>query len=131
MDHDQSIPEQLSFFDLPEGPGVGPNQARVLLRRRLDTVSHWAPYGRRKGAPRVYEFPGAHEQLLAAPSAAQRAPASVTPSGQTADGSPSPRYSRYVPPSHLPTFNQARSASRLRAFLGRPVGPPLRLNRET
>jgi hypothetical protein len=25
MDHDQSIPEQLSFFDLLEGPGVAPN----------------------------------------------------------------------------------------------------------
>jgi hypothetical protein len=74
MDHDQSIPEQLSFFDLPEGPGVGPNQARVLLRRRLDTVSHWAPYGQRTGAPRVYEFSGAHEQLQAAPSKLPQCP---------------------------------------------------------
>ncbi|MGJ8653052.1 MAG: hypothetical protein ACSHX8_07245 [Opitutaceae bacterium] len=74
MDHDQSIPEQLSFFDLPEGPGVGPNQARVLLRRRLDVVSHWAPYGQRAGAPRMYQFPGAHEQLRTAPSKLPRCP---------------------------------------------------------
>jgi|GEM_PF-2405725 len=67
IDHDQPIPEQLSFFELPTGP-LGPKQALVILRRRLEAVSHWAPPGLRKGAPRVYEFPGAHEQLQAAPS---------------------------------------------------------------
>jgi hypothetical protein len=73
MDHDQSIPEQLSFFELPEAP-VGPKQALVLLRRRLDSVSHWAPQGLRQGAPRGYEFPGAHEQLNAASSKLPRGP---------------------------------------------------------
>lgn len=32
-------------------------------------------------------------------------PASVTPSEQTADGLPSPRYSRFVPPLYLPTLS--------------------------
>jgi hypothetical protein len=72
-ENSQSIPEQLSFFELPEAP-VGPKQALVLLRRRLETVSHWAPFGMRKGAPRVYEFPGAQEQLHAAPSKLPRVP---------------------------------------------------------
>ena len=66
-DDSQSIPEQLSFFELSEAP-VEAKQALVLLKRRLETVSRWAPPGLRKGAPRVYEFPGAHEQLHAAPS---------------------------------------------------------------
>jgi len=72
-DDSQSIPEQLSFFELPVAP-VGPKQALVLLRRRLEAVSHWAPQGLRKGAPRVYEFPGAHEQLNAASSKLPRGP---------------------------------------------------------
>lgn len=38
MDHDKSIPEQLSFFDLAEGKGVEPTQVRTMLARRLDGV---------------------------------------------------------------------------------------------
>ena len=41
-------------------------------------------------------------------SLAQRAPSSVTPAGQTADGSPSSRYSRFVPLAHFPSHAQPR-----------------------
>lgn len=69
MNEKQLIPEQLSFFNLREEDSVQrQEQDLVLLRRRLETVSHWAPDGHRRGSPRVYEFPGAHEQLQAAPS---------------------------------------------------------------
>jgi hypothetical protein len=42
----------------------------TLTRRRR----HWAPDGRRKGAPRVYEFSGAHEQLQTVPSKLPQCP---------------------------------------------------------
>lgn len=69
MNNNQLIPEQLSFFNLRmEDSELAQGQDLILLRRRLETVSHWAPDGQRTGAPRVYEFPGAYEQLQAAPS---------------------------------------------------------------
>lgn len=61
----------LDFDGCPEScesAVLGAERVRLLLRRRLEVVSHWAPFGLRRGAPRVYQFPGAHEQLHAEPS---------------------------------------------------------------
>jgi hypothetical protein len=52
MNENQLIPEQLSLFNHRiEDSAQG--QDLVLLRRRLDSISHWAPDGRLKGALRV------------------------------------------------------------------------------
>lgn len=74
FDENESIPEQLRFFESPEVVEVSVAKALVLLRRRLEAVSHWAPLGQRVGAPRVYQFPGAHQQLSAAPDKLPRCP---------------------------------------------------------